>query len=247
MNRYKAAAIHLGLSAGIIGITLTTVLLVWYPGAWFESMGGKNLLLILAAIDVIVGPMLTLVVYRPGKKELKFDLGVIALIQTAAFLYGLHVIHAARPVYMVMVVDQFRAVTAAELEPELLRQARYPEFWTLPINGPRVAGSAMPTDPEKRRELTWASVTGGIDLHQIPEYWEPYSGEQALRIAGSMQILREVDPANGPVIDAFIASRRMNEGQLRYVPLRTRTKELAVLIDAASGDVVEIIDARPWR
>jgi hypothetical protein len=247
MSRYQAAAIHLALSASIVGLALTTVLFLWYPGAWFESMGGKHLLFILAGVDVILGPLLTLIVFRSGKKSLKFDLGVIVLLQLSAFLYGIQVIFAARPAYMVLVVDQFRAVTAVELEPELLQTARYPEFRTLPLDGPRIAGSALPTDPAKRDAVTWMSVTQGIDLHQLPEYWEPYAGEKALRIAGSMQSLREIDPANGPVIDAAIASRSLNAEQLRFVPLRTRKKEMAVLIDATSGTVVDIIDAKPWR
>lgn len=247
MNRHQAAAIHLVLSAGIVGAALMIVLLLWYPGAWFESMGGKHLLFILAGVDIVLGPLMTLIVFRSGKKSLRFDLGVIVLFQLAAFLYGIHVIHAARPVYMVLVVDQFRAVTAIELEPELLRMARYPEFRTLPLDGPKVAGSALPSDPAKRDAVTWMSVTQGVDLHQIPEYWEPYAGEKALRVAGGMQTLREIDPANGPVIDAVIAARRLNPEQLRFVPLRTRKKEMAVLIDATSGQVVDIVDAKPWR
>lgn len=247
MNRYQAAAIHLVLSASIVGIALTIVLLLWYPGAWFESMGGKHLLFILAGVDVVLGPLMTLIVFRAGKKSLRFDLGVIVLLQLSAFLYGIHVIHAARPVYMVLVVDQFRAVTAVELEPELLQMARYPEFRTLPLDGPRVAGSVLPSDPAKRDAVTWMSLTQGIDLHQMPEYWEPYAGEKALRVAGSMQTLREIDPANGPVIDAVIASKNLNLEQLRFVPLRTRKKEMAVLIDATSGKVVDIVDAKPWR
>lgn len=247
MTRHGAATIHLGLSILIIGAALIGTLLLWYPGPWFRSMGGGHLILILAGVDISIGPLLTWIVFRPEKKELKFDLAVIASLQLAALIYGAHILYTARPVYMIFVSDQFRVLTAAELDPILLRTVRYPEFKEIPTSGPRIASTATPTDPKERQDLIFFSLEKGVDLHQMPRYWVPYSGQSVLPLSQTLASLRAIDPANAKMIDGFLSSNGRNESSLRFIPLRTRHKEMAVLIDAGSGDVVDIIDAKPWQ
>ena len=245
MNRHRAAAIHLSLSAVIGSAVLGLILLLWYPGAWFESMGGKELIFLLTGVDIVLGPLLTWIIFRPGKKGLKFDLIFIACLQVSALLYGLHTVFVARPVFMVFVVDQFRAVTAIELDDVPLEKLPHPEFRRLPINGPKIADSFLPSDKVKREELMMKALSG-IDLHQLPEYWKPYAGKDALRIAQPLDVLRSFAPGNSAVIDGFLGKHDKTEKSLRFVPLRTRHKEMATLIEADSGTVVGIIDAKPW-
>jgi hypothetical protein len=246
LTKHRAAAIHLTISAVVVGSVLTLMLLRWYPGAWFASMGGNTLIFILASVDIIIGPLLTWLVFQPGKSTLKFDLGVIVTLQIAAFLYGLHVLYEARPAYMILLTDQFRAVTAAELDPVLLAQARYPEFRQIPANGPSVATAQTPTATSDR-DIAMMAIMLGTDLHQLPQFWHPYDGNAALRVSGSMRTLREIDPANDVVLDAFLQSSDVGADQLRFIPLRTRHKEMAALIDASTGKVVGVVDAKPWR
>lgn len=246
ITKHRAAGIHLAASAFVVGIVLTLMLLRWYPGAWFSAMGGNTLVFILAGVDIVIGPLLTWIVFSPGKKTLKFDMGVIFALQISAFLYGLHVLYEARPVYMVFTNDQFRTVTAAELDPVLLEQTRYPEFRAVPENGPRVATARMPVDAADR-DLVMMITIMGSGLHQMPQFWHPYNGRLALHTAGSLQTLREIAPANGAAIDAYLKSNPVDANNLRFIPLRTRKKEMAALVDAATGDVVDILDAKPWR
>jgi hypothetical protein len=247
MNRHRAAAIHLSLSAAIGGALLALILLLWYPGAWFESMGGKELILLLVGVDIVLGPLLTWIIFRAGKPGLKFDLAVIAAVQTGALLYGLHTVFIARPVYMVLVADQFRAVTAVELDEAQLARLPHAEFRELPLTGPRVAGTFLPTDKAERENLLLMSVARGIDLQQLPQYWQPYAGAAALRVARTLAELRGIAPENAAAVDAFLREGKRAEASLRYLPLRTRHKEMAALVDAGSGAVVGILDARPWR
>jgi hypothetical protein len=56
--------------------------------------GAEGLLLLMAGIDIVVGPLLTLIVFKAGKKGLKFDLALIALAQAAFLAYGVWTILA---------------------------------------------------------------------------------------------------------------------------------------------------------
>ena len=112
LNRWKASALHLAISAVIATTVVALMLALWYPQHYFAAMGGATLVLLLIGIDVVVGPLFTLIVYDPKKKNLRFDLAVIAALQLAALAYGCSIMFNARPVYSVFVVDRFEVVAA---------------------------------------------------------------------------------------------------------------------------------------
>src|SRR6185295_19523130 len=96
-TRWQAAPLHLLISAVIASMVLAVMMLLWYPRPFFEAAGGKMLLLLMIGVDVIVGPLLTFIVFDPRKKQLKVDLAIIAVLQVAALAYGGWVMFEARP------------------------------------------------------------------------------------------------------------------------------------------------------
>ena len=67
-------------------------------------------------MDVVCGPLLTLVLASPRKsrRERWLDFSLIGLIQLAALAYGMHSVWVARPVALVFEVDRLVVVTANE-------------------------------------------------------------------------------------------------------------------------------------
>ena len=102
-SRWQAFLIHLGISALIAATVVALVLAVWYPPPYFAGMGGPVLLRLLIGVDVVLGPLITLIVFDPAKPRLKYDLMTIAALQVAALAYGGMVMFEARPVYNVFV------------------------------------------------------------------------------------------------------------------------------------------------
>ena len=96
-SRWQAAGTHLLVSIAIAVAVVALMLALWYPGPLFEAAGGTGLLYILVGVDVVLGPLLTLIVFKSGKRGMKFDLAAIGLVQAAALLYGMHVVFLARP------------------------------------------------------------------------------------------------------------------------------------------------------
>src|SRR5579883_2514332 len=107
MNRFQAASMHLGISLAIAALVGCLIYFVWYPHPYFQVAGGSTLMLLIMGVDIVIGPLLTLVVYRAGKRGLGFDLACISLLQACAFFYGLSVIAQARPVFVVARFDRF--------------------------------------------------------------------------------------------------------------------------------------------
>ena len=123
-DRYRAAAAHFGLVAAIAFGVFVLAYFVWYPKGLFGTAGGGELFVLIAVTNLVVGPVLTFVVYVPGKKGLAFDLAVISLLQLAALGYGMHVLLESRPVYLVFIKDRFELVRANHIPRAHLERAR---------------------------------------------------------------------------------------------------------------------------
>src|SRR5262245_34908510 len=195
MSRWKASGIHLLLSCAIVGAVLALMIAMWYRWPLFQLAGGAGITLILAGVDVTLGPLITLIIFKSGKKGLKFDLAFIALVQAAALAYGIHVVYVARPVYVVFAVDRFNLVTAKDLDPEDLAKATNPEFNQLPLGRASYVAAVLPRDPKEQFEVLMSALRGK-DVHLYPQYYVPYAdqAQNALKRARDTGVLLGRDP-----------------------------------------------------
>jgi len=242
VTRWRASGLHLLISIAVAVGVLALMLSLWYPGPLFEAAGGNDLLFILVGVDVVVGPLITLVIFRSGKRGLKFDLGVIAALQIGALIYGMHAVYLARPAFIVFVADQFQVASAAQLDPEELAKAKYPEFRQPPLGGPMLAFAVVPTDPAEFRQFVILGAAGH-DLQEFPRLFVPYAERTAQVLARSLTLarVRQLEPQTAKIVDAWLAQSGTREADVRYVPLRGRTAWIAVLIDAKTAQPVKML------
>lgn len=244
-TRWQAAGVHASLSAAIGALALVLMLVVWYPGELFRIAGGSTLIVLLVGVDVVLGPLLTLVVFDPAKRLLKLDLALIASVQLVALAYGTFVMFEARPAYVVFVVDRFDVVSTVDVDAAARAGALRDEFRAINLGRPMIAAAAMPTDPAERNRVV-AAAAGGVDLLLTPRYWVPYAEARAraLARARSLDQIRAVDPArNGPVLDAALAALGRPADGLRALGVKAKDGEAVMLIDAATGEPVEMVGA----
>jgi hypothetical protein len=245
-TRWQAAPIHLAISAAIAVIVVAAMLLLWYPPPYFRASGGQKLLLLLIGVDVVIGPLLTLIVFDPRKKHLKLDLAVIALLQLAALAYGASIMFEARPVYVAFAGDRFELVEANAIDDTDLAQAAY-AFRALPLTGPRVVGTRLPVDPAERDRLGRAAMLGG-SIGLFPQHYVPYTTvtREAIARAQPIALLRARHPNRATEIDAWVSASGKPERALRFLPLQARHGDMCVIIDAATGTVLGVLPIDPW-
>lgn len=246
LTRWKAFAIHLCISAAIAVAVVLWMIFVWFPPPYFDAEGGRDLLLILLAVDVVLGPMITLVVFKPGKPSLRFDLSVIALSQICALIYGCHVMFVSRPVFIVFTVDHFVTVRAFDLEDADIAQASRPEFRSRPLTGPVQVAVELPKDADEIRKIAITSMQSGKGLHRFPRLYVPYSEYRARALATSrpIEFLAKGDKPKADMVIAFIAKIGRKASELNYVPVQTRAGFGMALLDAKNGDLVELFMAQ---
>lgn len=244
-TRWQAAGTHLLISAVIAVAVLAAMLTTWYPPPLFEAEGGRGLLFILVAVDVVIGPSITLIIFKPGKPGLRFDLSVIATLQMGALIYGCYVVSEARPVFIVFVKDQFEIVRAVELGQRELEQAGRPEFRTLPLTGPVLAAIEPPTDAKEREDLLFSALAGGKDMRHFPKYYVAYAEyrKEVLVKGQPLDRVRKREPDLAAVIEKYLADSGRKESDVLYLPLRARRGFIAALVDANTGELVKILIA----
>lgn len=115
-NRFQAFAIHLCISAIIFIVLALIIVIVWYPGFLFKTDGGWAGIRLIASVDFIIGPTLTLIVYKVGKHGLKTDLVMIAIIQLVCLCAGTWIVYQEKPAAIIFMDGQFYAKSKEVME-----------------------------------------------------------------------------------------------------------------------------------
>lgn len=247
LSRWKAFGLHLAISALIAAIVVTLVVVLWYPGPYFVAMGGEVLLRLLIGVDVVLGPLITLIIFDTRKPRLKYDLATIAVVQLAALAYGSYVMFESRPVYSVFVRGFFETVPASGIIEESLRRAG-PQFRSLPLNGPRVAGAKRPADPAEADRITMEALQGGPDIANLPHLYVPYTevAAEAARVAKPLVTLSQKGKEAAEQVNDFVSVDGRASRSLGFVPVKARNKDFAVVVDRKTGEIVGYLPVNPW-
>ncbi len=239
MTRYKAAALHFTGSAFVLLLLFVWVRWVWYPGPLFFAASGVNLLGIITAVDVVLGPLIMLIIFDAKKKSLKFDIAIILICQIGFMLYGAMSIFEARPVYLTFAKNRFHLITANQLEATNLDKVKRPEFTKLPLFGPKIVVAAEPKDPKEQEQIILAT-SALYGIQHMPQYYVPYDDQGKALIKQSALAWVNSQRLNDTDRKRWAEYRQAKPGQdVLFIPLVAKTPALFAVIDAKTGEVQE--------
>jgi hypothetical protein len=238
--RSRAAIIHLALSALVACAAALLVFGLWYPYPYSHVSGGLQLFGLMMAIDVVVGPLLTMLVYNLNKPrtELRRDIAIIVALQLAALAYGLFSVWQARPVQLVLEYDRFRVVHAADI-PETLWNDRPEGTARLPWNGPGLQG-LRPVLPEERERVLMDELNG-VTPAARPEFWMDYTSAwpASLRYVRPVSALQARHPELAEPLQTWASQNQRGLENLGYLALEGRRKVFwSVVVDVRDGAIV---------
>src|SRR6516164_3338357 len=124
--RLTAFGLHLAGSACALTLILGCLYLGWYRWPGWYLTGVLHVLVIVAVVDLALGPTLTLLIANPRKPraELARDIGIIVTVQIAALVYGAATLWQGRPLYYAFSVNSLDLVQASDLDAQELALAR---------------------------------------------------------------------------------------------------------------------------
>ena len=234
---------HLLLSFLVALLVIGLVFFIWYPSPLATAVGVTHIFLMLLVIDVILGPLLGLLVYKEGKKTLKFDLSVIILIQIAALCYGVFSIEQGRPAWLVYNVDRFELVRKNEIVDTNIQHAQ-PQFQKPSWFKPQYVATEFAKDTQQRSDEMFAEVFSGISLAQRPERYVKLT-EAKNQIQQRVLPLVELQQYN-PKTDVEKTLAKYPKADA-WLPLKANAIDMVVLVNKESASIIKIVDLRPWQ
>lgn len=242
--RIKAAGVHLLISALVALIGIGLVFWVWHPDPLQKAVGVTHIFLMMLGIDVVLGPLLTLLVASSKeKKTLKFDLSVIAAVQLAAYLYGMHSIAVSRPVYVAFDKLRFEVVQADSVV-RATDKTILPEYQSNPLFAPQWVSVRPYKDAAEQNQRTMLEMQEGISPSMMADLYQPLNDGWGgmLERKHNLDELKQYNPAE-QVAKELAAYPQADS----YLPMKAPSVDMAVLLDSEQKQVLGIVDLRPWK
>lgn len=228
----KAMGWHFTGSLVVACIVAAVVFGVWFPSPYRQLAGGTELFFLIMGVDIVCGPLLTLVLFNPAKpkRELLMDLSLVVVLQLAALAYGIWTVHQARPLYLVHEVDRFKVIALADVDAAELTKlpnTLQPQLF----KGPQTTG-LRDASKEEREKVMFESVQGGRDFGERPSFYVLYDVTQAAKAyakAKPLETFAKKHPIKQADIDKLQTQAGADAKLLRYLPVVARQDWVAVL------------------
>ena len=242
-SRWQAARIHLGMSLTIALFVIAAMYFLWYPSPYFKAMGGGGLLMLVIGVDVVIGPLITLIIFNTGKKSLKFDLTCIAVVQIVALAYGVSTMFQARPVYTVFNKDRFDVIIAADVNSTERAKVTDPAYKSLPFTGPQTVSMDMPSDAKEMQRM----LVSGIDVRAFSQYYATFDSKAKEAAAASKPFAewQKAHSATAEKLKSFLTAKAIDETKVGFLPLYTRNEDMTVVLDRDTGKILAIAPIAP--
>lgn len=241
--RIKFFIKHLSISLIVASLVLGWIFTIWYPTPLAKATGVTPIVLLMIAIDMIIGPLLGFIIYKAHKKSLKFDLMVIVLLQIFALGYGVYNVSEGRPVWTVFNGNRFELIRNNELIDINTDSHVNNEHYHPSLLGPKYVAVKIAEDELEREQNMFDELMGDISLAQRPERYVPIetADERIKKVAGNVSDLNQYN--SKALVDKVLKNYPNAVG---YLGLKANKFDMTVLLDN-KGSTIDIVDLRPWQ
>ncbi|WP_226645511.1 hypothetical protein [Microbulbifer variabilis] len=217
-DRLQAFSIHLAISFLLFIILGAFIRWVWYPSFLFEVDGGWQGIKLIAGVDLVVGPLLTLLVFNKAKASLRRDLAVVGFLQLLCIVGGMWVVGTSRPLVVAYYEGTFSTVNKHSFENAniLYEDAKEHISWF----GPSWVALKLPDSAPDREIILKVWDFLGEDIATNVKLYTPFK-------KANFQLLKQGRQAEEDYLKIYKYSARYYHGEL--------------LVDIRSGEVVELL------
>lgn len=243
-EKIKPFVIHLAISLIVSLSFLLFVITFWFPHNFLTLTGINHIALMIIGIDVILGPLLTFIVYNVKKKHLWLDITFIALLQASAFAYGAYTIYQGHPVYITFNADRFTLVSARDATPE---KAKFKEYKISTFGKPKLAYAESPTNTEERNAFLFSVLfQNAPDLDSRVDYYKPYQAniDKILTKHLSADLLFQQDK-HKEKLKPYLEKYQLDS--LAFLPIQGKKSFMIYVLERKTAQPLGTIDLDPWE
>ena len=245
--RLKAFGLHLLGSVCLLSLALGSLYLGWYRWPGWYLAGALTIALVLAGVDVVIGPLLTLVIAHPKKprRELARDISIIVVVQLIAAGYGIVTLWNGRPLYYTYSEKFLEMVQAQDVSSEEAALGRKlnpdlaPHWYSLP----RWIYAPLPKDAQLANKIAHSAVAGGEDVIDMPRYYQPWTDglpdiRQHLR---SLKQMTQIGQKEREVVAQRMRQLGFPADEALVLPMTGKERPLVAVIDPATTKIAALI------
>jgi hypothetical protein len=239
MNRFGAFAVHLAISLLIFAVLAYLVLYHWYPDFFFDTDGGWQGMRIIILVDLVLGPTLTLIVYKHGKPSLKSDLTLIGLFQTVCLIAGVYVVFSERPLALVYVDGHFFSMSRGDYENV---EAPVPDLTQFPGPWPKRVMVRIPEDFVEQSKIRRQAIAENRPLRAFSRLYTgfDFTAANAEREALSRADVEQRD-LQGDILPAWLREHGGAFGDYAFFPYAGRYSYYILGMSRADGRLVDVL------
>ena len=139
--------------------------------------------------------------------------------------------------------NKFQVAAVLDIAPEELIKAKNP-FWEKPsFTGPLLVAIGTPNTKNKT-EIMFSKVVG-INAYRYPRLYDSYNKHRAdvIKAGKPLSELAEAKSKNKIEITQFLKKNGRPESEFLFLPITSELEDMSVIVDAKTGDFIEIINA----
>ena len=244
LTRWQAFAIHFALSVLIFAALVAFMVFSWFPGELFLIDGGWQGLKLVAIIDLVLGPALTLILWSPKKPSLLFDMCVVAVFQIAALAYGFVTTYEQRTVAMVFAEKEFVSLSNSDLEKanKILLEK---ELTPVPLSEFEPGRPRLVLTPAPNRDSFGKYITDLLNgypdaFKRNDQYVNISEGRDEMKQSALDQAQLE-DLGWLESVQKEVADKGFNEEDLEFYRFETRYAKGVAMFDLKKMDIVDYL------
>ncbi len=235
-NRWQAFGLHILISLCLFLLLASIIYFWWYPGLLFQYDGGLEGIKLIAGVDFFIGPVLTLCVYKLGKKSLPFDLSLIAVLQAACLMGGMWTVWQTRPIAVVYAATHIWSIPYAVYRDNGINPADVPLLqnkWPVWI-----AVDMSPVEEAKALHPVYKHVLLDHSIFFQVNRYRPLSSQLAMLSRAGMPLdeIRKLP-------DVVISPNKTYAPSVHFYAAGLGSGSGYMAIDVATGKVVDFIGA----
>lgn len=248
ISKKQAFLTHLGVSVVIFIVLAYLIIFQWYPSYYMEIDGGDRGLATIFFVDVVLGPGLTLLVFKQGKKWLKFDMSMILLFQIIALSWGIRSVYLSRPGLTVFYDGRFACVAHDDIKHDVLTRLSNGK-----ASEPVLAFLRRPDTYEAYKDFQKnAYGAESAEIYFYMDLYENINDDSLKRIASyQLDVVREINnedlkSQNKSIShDLKIWSEYINDNpvdeNIKYFPITCRYKQGMAAFDLNQEKIINFV------
>lgn len=249
LDKFKALALHLGISAVLVALALWLMLDRWLPPPLFHTDGGGIGLKLIVLVDLVLGPLLTFVVFDRAKtrRALAVDYTVIVLLQLGAYFYGLHNVYSVRVQAVAYSEGVFHTVTPESFADQTITADGWRPLGPRP---PYLVDTREPANADEWGGVTSYALIAGLEHWQLHFLYRPFAAAVSSHWSRgwSLADLESQHPAVAEAARDWLDGRDLESGALRFYPVEGYFRKAVLVIDREGrwlGGFAADLPARP--